>query len=83
LNERCALRCEDAGLNLHPVIQAGVGKDFEAGANGTPFRVIAAIDEALDASLNHSASAHGAGFDGDIQNCLREPIIVDHAGRFA
>ncbi len=59
-----------------------MGKNCEAGAGGAAFRVIAAINEAGDASLNHGARAHAAGLDGNVQSRGGEAIVADRAGSF-
>jgi hypothetical protein len=60
-----------------------MGKNFEAGSDGAALRVIAAINEAGDASLNHGAGAHAAGLDGNVQSRGGETVVADHASSLA
>jgi len=75
--------CQDAGRDLDPVIEARVGEDFEAGADGAAFGVVGAVDQAGNASLNDCAGAHAARLDGDIERCISEAIVAKEAGGFA
>jgi len=60
-----------------------MGEDFEAGANGTAFRVIGPVDEAPDAGLYDAAGAHAARLDGDIERSISKTIVAEKAGGFA
>ena len=74
---------QDAGRDLDLVIEARVGEDFEAGADGAAFGVVGAIDQAGNASLNDRAGAHTARLDGHIERCISEAIVAEEAGGFA
>ncbi|GAC1616572.1 MAG: hypothetical protein PVS2B2_10660 [Candidatus Acidiferrum sp.] len=73
---------EDAGGDFHMVIEAGLGKDFEAGTDGAAFGFIGAIDQPSDARLDHGASAHNAGFEGDVEGGTGKAIVLEETGSF-
>ena len=75
--------CQDAGADFDAVVELRVVEDGEAGADGAAFGVIGAVDKAGDASLNHSAGAHRAGLNGDVQGGVEEPVVAEAEGRFA
>jgi len=64
------------------VVEARIGKDFEAGADGAALGVVGAVDEARDAGLNDRAGAHAAGLDGDVKRRVREAIVAEEACGF-
>ncbi len=73
---------EDAGGHFDFVVEARIGKDFEAGADGAALGVVGAVDEARDAGLNDRAGAHAAGLDGDVERCVREAIVAEESCGF-
>ena len=44
LQDRRAVRGEDAGSDFHLMVEAGAGEDFEAGADGAAFGIVGAVD---------------------------------------
>ena len=74
---------EDARDDFDAVIEARVGEDFETGAHRATFGVVRSVNEARNASLNHGASTHGAGFERDIERCVGESVVGENAGSFA
>ncbi len=74
---------EDAGGNLDLVVEPRVGKDFEAGAYCPAAGVVGAIYKAGHASLDHGASAHAAGLDGDVQGGVGEAVVAEEVSGFA
>src|SRR6266404_1738904 len=73
---------EDACGDFDLVVEARIGKDFEAGADGAALGVVGAIDETRDAGLNDRTGAHAAGLDGDVQGGVSETIVAEAAGGF-
>lgn len=73
---------EEAGEDFDAVVEAWVGEDFEAGADGSAFGVVGAVNEARNASLNDGAGAHGARFESDVERCTGEAIVGENAGCF-
>ena len=62
------------------MIHGGTIKYSEAGANRAALEVICAVNEAVDAGLKHCASAHRAGFDGDVKSDSSETVISHSRG---
>jgi len=78
-----AIGSQDPGGDFDLMVEARVGEDFEARANGTAFGVIGAVDEAGNAGLDDGASAHAAGLNGDVECGVGEAVIAEEAGSFA
>jgi hypothetical protein len=83
LEEKGAIFGEDAGRDFDLMVEAGVGQDFEAGADGAALGVVGAVDEAWHAGLNHGAGAHAARLNGDVERDAGEAIIAEEACGFA
>jgi hypothetical protein len=74
--ENCgAIGSEDASGDLHLMVEARVREDFEAGADGTTFGIVGAVDEARDTGLDDGTRAHAARLDGDVQRGIREAVV--------
>ena len=65
------------------MVQAGMGKHFEAGADSAAFGVIAAIYQTRNTRLNHGAGTHAAGFGRDEQTRREKAMVSNRAGPFA
>ena len=65
------------------MIEPDVREDSEAGADGSAFGIVGAVDEAEDAGLDDGSRAHAAGFDGDVEGCAGKAIVAEQARRFA
>src|SRR6266702_1549203 len=74
---------EDAGGDLHLVVEAGVGEDFETGTDCAALGVVGAVDEAGNAGLDYCASAHAARLDGDVERGIGKTIVAEEARGFA
>src|SRR5712664_3166260 len=83
LDDGGAVGGEDAGGDFNLMVEARVGKDLEAGADGAAFGIVGTVDEARDAGLDDGARAHAAGFDGDIECGTSEAVVAKKAGGFA
>jgi hypothetical protein len=83
LEDGGAVGGEDAGGDLHLMVEARVRKDFETGANGATFGIVGAVDEVRDAGLDDGAGAHAARLDGDVQSGVGEAVVAEKAGGFA
>src|SRR5260370_26195870 len=65
------------------MVEARVGEDFEAGADGAAFGIVGAVDEAGDTGLDDSARAHAAELDGDVERGNRKAVVAKKAGAFS
>src|SRR5229473_5682901 len=74
---------EDAGGDFDVMVEARVGEDFEAGADGAAFGIVGAVDEAGDTGLDDSARAHAAELDGDVERGIRKAVVAKKAGGFS
>ena len=83
LNDGGAVGGEDTGGDFHLMIEARVGEDFEAGADGTAFGIVGAVDETRDTGLDDGARAHAAGLDGDVECGIGEAMVAKKTGGFA
>jgi len=83
LDDGGAVSGQNAGSDFYPVVEAGVGEDFEAGTDGTAFGIVGAEDKARDAGLDEGARAHAAGLNGDVQRSIRKAVVAKPAGRFS
>ena len=83
LEDGGAVGGEDAGGYFYLMVEARVGEDFEAGADGAAFGVVGAVDEAWDAGLNDGASAHATRLDRDVERSTGEAVVAEKAGGFA
>jgi hypothetical protein len=83
LEQGCGVFSEDSKGDLDLMIEFGVGKDFETGADGTAFGVVGAVDESRNAGLDHGAGAHAAWFNADIEGDTSEAVIAKNLGSFA
>jgi hypothetical protein len=82
LDDIGALSREDTRGYFYLVIQFGVRKDLETGANGTTFYIVTAVHDAGNSRLNDGAGAHAARLDRDIQCRACQAIVADRAGCF-
>ena len=83
LEDGGAVGREDAGGDFYLMVEARVGEDFEAGADGAAFGVVGTVNEAWDAGLDDSAGAHAAGLDGDVERGVGEAVVAEKARGFA
>src|SRR5260370_26416507 len=65
------------------MVEGRVGKDFEAGADGTPFGIVGAIDEAGDTCLDDCARTHAARLDGNVEHGISKTVVAEKAGGVA
>jgi hypothetical protein len=83
LDDSGAVGGQDAPGDFHLMVEARVGEDLEAGADGAALGVVGSVDEAGDAGLDDGAGAHAAGLDGDVEGSIRKAVIAKEAGGFA
>jgi len=83
LEDGSALCGEDSGDDVHLMVEARMGEDFEAGADSAAFGIVGAVDEARDTGLDDGAGAHAARLDSDVQRGVGEAIVAEKAGGFA
>jgi hypothetical protein len=79
----CCLFCQNSGGHFYAMVKLGMIEDREARAYRAAFGVWRAINETGDAGLDHSAGAHGAGLDGDVEACSCQTIVADTLCSFA
>ena len=73
---------ENACGDFDVVVEARIGKDFKAGADGAALGIVGAVDEARDAGLNDRAGTHAAGLDSDVERGAREALVAEEACGF-
>ena len=74
--EECAtLFGEEAGDDFYLVVELGVVHDGEDAAAGSGFGVGGGVDEAGDAGVKDRSSAHGTGFERDVEGAVFEAIV--------
>lgn len=83
LQDGGAVGGKDTRGDFYVMVEAGMGEDFEAGADGTAFGVVGAVDEAWDAGLDDGASAHATRLDCDVEGIIGEAVVAEKAGGFA
>ena len=64
------------------MIQSGVCKNLETGADGPALWVVCAIDEARDAGLDDGSGTHAAGLQRDVESCVCHAVIAEEASSF-
>src|SRR5258706_2388923 len=65
------------------MVEARVGENLEAGADGAAFGVVGTVDETGDAGLNDGAGAHAAGLDRDVERGVGETVVAEEASGLA
>ena len=65
------------------MVELRVGKNFKAGAGGSTFGIVGAIDEARDTRLDDCARTHAARLDGDVERGISKTVVGQPAGGFA
>jgi hypothetical protein len=73
---RCVFR-QNSRSHFHAMIQLRMIEDCEARLHSATLSIRRAVNQPLDARLNHRASAHSTRFDGDVQRSARQAIIPD------
>ncbi len=76
LEDGGAVGGEDAGRDFNLMVEARVGEDFEAGADGAAFGIVGAVDEARNTGLDDGACAHAAGLDGDVERGITKAVVA-------
>jgi len=82
LKDGGALLDEDAGRDLHLVIEEGIAEDLEAGADCTALGVVRAVNQSRNAGLYDGSGAHAAGLNGDVKSCAGHAIVAEKVRRF-
>jgi hypothetical protein len=82
LEDGGAVCCEDTGSDFDLMVEAWIGKNFEARADGSAFGVVRTVYQTRDAGLNDRAGAHAAGLDGDVKGGLGETIVAEQTRGF-
>jgi hypothetical protein len=73
---------KEAESHVDAMIKLVRGKDFEAGAERTTFRIVGGVNDAGDACLDYGASTHSAGFESDVEGSVREAVVAKESGGF-
>jgi len=74
---------QNAGANLHAMIQAGVIQYLHHRADSARLGVISAVNQALDPGLNQGTGTHGARFNCSKQLTVFEAMVAEGGTRFA
>ncbi len=83
LDDGGALNGEDASGDFYLMVEARVGEDFKARADGAAFGIIGAVDETRDTRLDDGARAHATGLDGDVKRGVGETVVAKNTCSFA
>jgi hypothetical protein len=83
LEDGDAVGGEDTGRDFNLMVEAGVGKDFEAGADGAAFWIVGAVNEAWNSGLDDRTGAHAARLDGDVEGGIGQAVVAEKTGGFA
>jgi hypothetical protein len=83
LEDSGAVGGEDARGNFYVMVEARVGEDLEAGADGTALGIFGTVNEARDAGLDDGAGAHAARLDGDVKGRIGEAVVAEKTSGFA
>src|SRR5215467_11601388 len=75
LNDCSAFGSEDARGYFDLVIETSVAEDLETTTHRPAFGIIAAVDQAPNACLNHGTGAHRARLDSNVESRAREAVV--------
>jgi len=67
---------EEPGGDFDLMIQFGAGEQLEAGTEGAAFGVVGGIDESGNPRLYDGTSAHGAGFQSNVEKGVGEAVVA-------
>jgi hypothetical protein len=73
---------ENACRDFDLMVEARIGKDFEARADGAALGVVGAVDKARDAGLNDRTGTHAAGLNGNVERGVCEAIVAEESCGF-
>ncbi len=65
------------------MVESRVGKHFKAGADGSAFGIVGAVDEARDTCLDNGACTHAAGLNGNVERGISKTVVGQQAGGLA
>ena len=65
------------------MVQPGIIQQLIEALHSPALGVYSAIDEALHAGVEHSAGAHEAGFEGDVEGSADEAVVCAAPGGIA
>src|SRR5258708_21624227 len=65
------------------MVEACVGEDIKAGADGAAFGIVGAVDEARDTGLDDCSRTHAARLDGDVERGIGKTVGGQEAGGLA
>ena len=65
------------------MVKLRVGKHFKAGADGSTFGIVGAVDESRDTRLDDCARTHTARLDGDVERGIGKTVVGQEAGGLA
>src|ERR1700676_5660663 len=75
--------CEDAAANFHFVIQLRVVQQLHYRIHCARFRIVRAVDQAVDPGVPQGSGAHRARFNRSKQVALREAMVTEDCSRLA
>jgi hypothetical protein len=77
--QRGAFLLPDAGVDLHPVVEAALAKDVEHRTGGPCFLVPCPEDHTGNSCQDNGSGAHGTGLQGHHESAVRQPPAVTGA----
>ena len=80
MHQRTGLLCQHTASHAGLVVELRLCKQIDDRAGGAGFGLGCAKHHTLKPRMEHGATAHGAGFQRDIQRAAVKPIIAHHLG---
>ena len=77
LQQFCAAACKDATADFHAVVQLRMIYDLHHRVHRSGFRIVGAVDQALDARVHQCSGAHRARFNCSKQLALLQTMVTD------
>src|SRR5882757_2345914 len=83
LQQLSTTAAQDARRHFHAVVQAGMIQDLHHRTDGARFRVIRAVNQAFQPSMDQSTGTHGARLNCSKQFAALQAVVADGGTRFA
>ena len=83
LQQRTAFGLQHPALHAGLMVQLGVGKQIDDASRRTGLRIVRTKYDFFQARMQHRASAHGAGFERDVELAIGQAVIAQPGRRSA
>lgn len=77
LQNPCAASGQHATANINPMVELWVIQQLHHRPHGAGFRVVCAINHALDARMHHRSGAHSARLNCNKQVAVRQTMVTE------